>query len=92
LLTFSRCWPSSGKGAGRADQLCQTRTSCALILAGALLLPGFDEAAASLGVSTQTLMAALGAPRGGRPDLAAAAARLGITESELRVALPPPGR
>ena len=56
------------------------------------LPPSFDEAAASLGVSTQTLMAALGAPRGGRPDLAAAAARLGITESELREALPPPGR
>ncbi|WP_417478071.1 YHYH protein [Maricaulis sp.] len=54
------------------------------------LPPGFDQAAASLGVTSQALMQALGDPRGGRPDLAAAAARLGITESELRAALPPP--
>ena len=54
------------------------------------LPPGFDDAAASLGVTPQELMDALGDPRGGRPDLAAAAARLGITENELREALPPP--
>ena len=47
----------------------------------------------TLGVTTEALMSALGNAQGGRPDLAAAAATLGITESELRAVLPaPPGQ
>lgn len=54
---------------------------------------GFNEAAATLGVTTEALLSALGNAQGGRPDLAAAAATLGITESELRAVLPtPPGQ
>jgi hypothetical protein len=57
------------------------------------LPPGFDEAAAKLGISTDELMQALGNPQGGHPDLAAAAAKLGITEAELQALLPaPPGQ
>ena len=52
--------------------------------------PGFDEAAATLGVTTDVLMQALGNPQGGRPDLAAAAKTLGTTEAKLRAILPPP--
>lgn len=51
---------------------------------------GFDEAAATLGITTEELLSALGVTAGGRPDLAAAAATLGITESELSAVLPPP--
>ncbi|PJI85739.1 YHYH protein [Yoonia maricola] len=52
--------------------------------------PGFDEAAAELGVTTETLMEALQNPAGGRPDLAIAAERLGVTMEELQAILPPP--
>ncbi|MEM5542329.1 YHYH protein [Sulfitobacter sp. AS92] len=51
--------------------------------------PGFEEAAAELGVEPQALMEALGGP-GQQPDLAAAAATLGVSEASLRAALPPP--
>ena len=51
--------------------------------------PGFEEAAAALGVEPQALLDALGGP-GRKPDLAAAAEKLGITEEALRGALPPP--
>lgn len=51
--------------------------------------PGFEEAAASLGVTPQALLDALGGP-GQRPDLAAAATQLGVTEEALRGVLPPP--
>jgi hypothetical protein len=52
--------------------------------------PGFDDAAKSLGVTIEDLMAALGDLQSGRPDLTAAAKTLGITEDALRTALPPP--
>ena len=51
--------------------------------------PGFEEAAAELGVEAQALMEAIGGP-GQQPDLAAAAATLGVSEEALRAALPPP--
>ena len=51
--------------------------------------PGFEEAAATLGVEPQALMEALGGP-GQQPDLAAVAEALGVTEVALRGALPPP--
>ena len=51
--------------------------------------PGFEEAAAALGVAPQALMEALGGP-GQQPDLAAVAEALGVTEVALRGALPPP--
>ena len=51
--------------------------------------PGFEEAAAALGVEPQALMEALGGP-GQQPDLAAVAEALGVTEEALRGALPPP--
>ena len=51
---------------------------------------GFDAAAEDLRITTEALLQALGNPQGGRPDLAAAAERLGISESDLRDALPPP--
>jgi len=51
---------------------------------------GFDEAAETLGVTTDVLMQALGNPQGGRPDLAAAAKKLGTSEAKLRAVLPPP--
>ncbi|WP_390911089.1 hypothetical protein [Pseudosulfitobacter sp. SM2401] len=51
---------------------------------------GFDEAAATLGVTTEKLMRALETPQGGRPDLAKAAKTLGVPESRLRETLPPP--
>jgi hypothetical protein len=50
--------------------------------------PGFDEAAAALGVEAQALIEALGGP-GQQPDLAAAAEVLGVTKEALRSALPP---
>ncbi|MDG1472608.1 MAG: YHYH protein [Ascidiaceihabitans sp.] len=52
--------------------------------------PGFDEAAATLGVTTEELMRALENPQGGRPDLAKAAKTLSVSESRLREILPPP--
>lgn len=52
--------------------------------------PHFEEAAASLGVTPQQLMEALGDPRGGRPDLDAAARKLGVSMSQLQAVLPPP--
>ncbi|WP_018698623.1 E2F family transcription factor [Amorphus coralli] len=52
--------------------------------------PGFDEAAASLGVTTQQLMDALGDPRRGRPDLDEAARKLGVSTGQLQAVLPAP--
>jgi hypothetical protein len=52
--------------------------------------PGFEEAAAALGLSADTLMQALQPSGPGRPDLAVAAKALGIPEDALRAALPPP--
>lgn len=51
--------------------------------------PGFEEAAAELGVQSEALLEALGGP-GQQPDLAAVAAALGVSEDALRNALPPP--
>ena len=61
-------------------------------------MPDFTEAAATLGITEEALMAALGDPGQGPPDFAAAAEELGISEAELIEALgmpengPPPGR
>jgi hypothetical protein len=52
--------------------------------------PGFDEAAAKLNITADELLQALGNPQGGRPDLSAATAKLGITEAGLKAVLPPP--
>ena len=52
--------------------------------------PGFDEAAQTLGVTTETLLEALGNPQGGSLDLAAAADSLGVSEEDLRAVLPSP--
>lgn len=52
--------------------------------------PGFDNAATTLGVTTDALMQALRASGPGRPDLAVAAKTLGLSEDALRNALPPP--
>ena len=52
--------------------------------------PGFEQAAATLGVTPEALMQALGDPRAGRLDLAAAAAKLGISEHDLKQVLPAP--
>ncbi len=49
--------------------------------------PGLEQAAETLGVSVEALMNALGAP-GQRPDFVATAKALGVTEAELRDALP----
>ena len=51
---------------------------------------GFEKAAATLGITAKQLLQALGTAQGGRPDLAAAAEKLGITEDALRAVLPPP--
>lgn len=51
--------------------------------------PGFEEAAATLGVDSQALLEALGGP-GQLPDFAAMAATLGVSEDALRAALPSP--
>ncbi|MEE3115673.1 MAG: hypothetical protein VX321_06220, partial [Actinomycetota bacterium] len=51
--------------------------------------PDFTEAAETLGVTMDELLAALGPPP---PDLEAAAATLGVTVEELQAALPPPPR
>lgn len=50
--------------------------------------PGMEDAAAKLGVDVDDLLKALGRP-GQRPDLAAAAESLGVSEDALRDALPP---
>jgi hypothetical protein len=50
---------------------------------------GFEEAAQILGVSTEDLMNALKG-NGQRPNIAAAAEKLGVTEKALRSALPQP--
>ena len=50
---------------------------------------GFEEAAAKLSITPEELMKALGGP-GQRPDITAAAAKLGISEDKLRTVLPPP--
>jgi hypothetical protein len=50
----------------------------------------FDDAAAELGISTDTLMEALHSSGQGSPNLAAAAQNLGVTEDVLRAVLPPP--
>ncbi len=52
--------------------------------------PGIDKAATALGITAEELLQALGDPQGGRPNLAAAAEKLGITEDALRTVLPPP--
>jgi hypothetical protein len=49
--------------------------------------PDFGAAAAKLGVSEETLLAALGDPTQGPPDFAAAAQALGVTVEELTDAL-----
>lgn len=54
--------------------------------------PGFDEAAAKLGVSEDALMRAVRDAGGPRLDFAAAAEALGVSETDLRDALPPPPR
>lgn len=51
--------------------------------------PGFEEAAQILGGSTEDLMNALKS-NGQRPNIAAAAEKLGVTEKALRSALPQP--
>lgn len=51
---------------------------------------GFEEAAAELGVSIDTLMQALRSSGQGRPNLAAAAKTLAVSEDALRAILPPP--
>ena len=51
--------------------------------------PGFEEAAQILGGSTEDLMNALKG-NGQRPNIAAAAEKLGVTEKALRSALPQP--
>ncbi|MGJ8646898.1 MAG: YHYH protein [Marinomonas colpomeniae] len=55
--------------------------------------PGFDDAAEKLGISTEALLNAMQEAGGPRADLANVAKALGITEAELKAALPePPGR
>lgn len=54
--------------------------------------PGFDQAAASLGVSADALFEAMEAAGGPNADLAEVAATLGIDEDALRAALPGPPR
>ncbi len=49
--------------------------------------PDFSAAAATLGISEQTLRDALGTPNQGPPDFAAAAETLGVTEEALMEAL-----
>jgi hypothetical protein len=50
----------------------------------------FDDAAAALGISIDTLMEALHSSGQGHPNLAVAAQTLGVTEDALRAVLPPP--
>lgn len=76
---------SAGIGANRGGQGGEDQ--------GGGLPPGFDEAASQLGITTKELMQALGGTQGGPPDLAAAAAKLGKSEAELKAVLPaPPGQ
>lgn len=50
-------------------------------------IPDLAAAAAVLGITEETLQAALGDPSQGKPDFAAAAAALGVTEADLMAAL-----
>ena len=52
--------------------------------------PGFDEAAATLGVTPEALLQAMDAAGGPQADLAAVAATLGVDTDALRAALPTP--
>ncbi|WP_218419655.1 YHYH protein [Alteromonas lipotrueae] len=52
--------------------------------------PGFGEAAEALGISEQALMEALKANGGRNADLSAVAADLGVSEADLKAALPKP--
>ena len=56
---------------------------------GGRMPPGLEDAAKKLNVSVDELIKALGRP-GGKPDLPAAAAKLGVSEEALREVLPPP--
>lgn len=49
---------------------------------------GFDEAAASLGITTEGLMNALGKAQGGQTDMAAVAVKLSSAQGNLRAVLP----
>lgn len=51
---------------------------------------GLDDAAATLGISTEMLVQALQLSGEGRLDLAVAAKMLGLNEDSLRTVLPPP--
>lgn len=81
---------SAGVGATRAGEGGRNEPPRPGDGAAGQLPPGFDDAAEALGVTTEELMLALGDLQSGRPDLAAAAKTLGITEDALRTALPPP--
>lgn len=52
--------------------------------------PGFEEAAVTLGVSSEKLMEAISEAGGRDLDFVAASAALGVTEEQLRAALPQP--
>lgn len=80
---------TAGVGASRAGEDGRNEPPRPGDGAGGIPL-GFHEAAATLGITTEELMAALQAPQGGRPDLAQAAERLGMSEDYLREILPPP--
>ena len=54
--------------------------------------PGFSEAAEALGTTEQALMEALQSNGGRNADLSAVAADLGVSEAELKAALPKPPR
>ena len=81
---------TAGIGATRAGQDGRNEPLRPGDGASGQLPPGFDEAAVKLGLSSKALMDALGNLEGGRPDLAAAAKKLDISETELRAILPPP--
>lgn len=57
-----------------------------------MMPPGFEDAAASLGVTAGTFMQAIEGAGGRDLDIAAAAHALGVTEDELRAVLPQPPR
>jgi hypothetical protein len=56
------------------------------------LPPGFSDAADNLGVSEQDLMQAIQDAGGRQLDIAKAAEALGVTQDDLRAALPLPPR
>lgn len=70
------------RGQGRNDQGMNGR--------GMGMPPGFEEAAATLGVTADALFTALNDAGGPNADLAEVAATLGISEAELKAALPEP--